>query len=213
MLSSGGVRGVALATAVGVLGAADRLREVRTVIGTSAGSVVGMLVALDYTPTEVMRLARDVDLVQGLSARHTATGRPQPRVGLADIAPSHEPRARRHGDGARTDTAHADRADVASRTGRPTSRSATSTSGPSPPRDLRDGSRDRVATYFSPDDTPDVPIEFAVRAVRLPFVFRPVDGRYVDGALVDHYPIGQSRRPRADAGRARRRRRRRRPNL
>lgn len=61
VFEGGGVKGSAYAGALQVLDRNGLLAPVRRVAGTSAGSIVALLVALGYTPDEVMQVVLDLD--------------------------------------------------------------------------------------------------------------------------------------------------------
>ena len=193
VLSSGGVRGVAHVGALralyraGWLGGDDA--GPRTVVGTSAGAVVGALVVLGYTPDEMWRVVRRTNLLSLLR-------REQRRLTLSGVLASLATRfgaiesATAELEGllrtlvARSRVADGDAdltfGELRRRTGRTLVVCATDlvTAGP---------------VYFGPATTPDTSVAYAVRAsAAIPLVFTPVGGRYTDGALVDHYPFRRS---------------------
>lgn len=191
VLSSGGVRGVAHAGALQVLATMGWIGPaIQTVVGTSAGALVGMLVALRYTPDEVVRLVREYDFSTlcdaGVRMYPSNLLRLPRAFGAVDSA--HAPlgafvttivensRVAGGDAGLSLGALH-------QRTGCALIVCATDTWTSRP-------------VYFGPESHPDMPIVEAVRAsCNIPFYFTPVDGRYVDGALVDHYPFARATDP------------------
>ena len=64
VFEGGGVKGAAYGGALQVLDRNGLLKGVKRVAGTSAGSIVAMLVALGYTPDEVLEVVSDLDFNQ-----------------------------------------------------------------------------------------------------------------------------------------------------
>ena len=214
VLSSGGLRGTAHVGAVRVLDRAGVLRRVRRYVGTSAGAFVCMLLALDYTPGEVERLAREFDVAsmldRGSVAPLEAVARLPTRYGLLCSETGTLARCLRTlvarsrvagGDpgltfgelgGIRGGDRRRDRDGTLFRTSAPSSSMPTRT----PPPDLvvcATDVRTGRAVYFSAAATPDAVVAEAVAAsCAVPFVLTPVHGVYADGALVDHYPVGRA---------------------
>lgn len=191
VLSSGGVRGVAHVGALRALFDAGWLGDdsPRTIIGTSAGAVVGALCVLGYTPREMWRVVRHTNLLSLLR-------REQRRLTLSGVLSSLATRfgaidsSKAKLEGLiRTLVARSRVADgnpdltfgeLRRRTGRTLIVCATDLIAAGP-------------IYFGPCSTPDTAVAYAVRAsAAIPLVFTPVDGRYTDGALVDHYPFYRS---------------------
>tara|TARA_B110000008_G_scaffold274277_1_gene309808 strand:- start:693 stop:1652 length:960 start_codon:yes stop_codon:yes gene_type:complete len=190
VLSSGGIRGVAHVGVLQALAQAGWIgSKVHTVIGTSAGALVGMLLVLQYTPDEIARLVREYDF-SGLS-------------GDVGMYPSHLLRVPRS-FGA-VDSKHAPLG-VFVRTVVQKSRVAKGDT------DLTLGTlKQRTScalvvcatdtwtsnpVYFGPGTHPEMPVATAViTSCNIPFYFTPVQGRYVDGALVDHYPFKMATDP------------------
>lgn len=206
VLSSGGVRGVAHTGALVELERAGLLSSVHTYVGTSAGAVVAMLLAVGYTADEVERLALGVDLRGALGQMSLAGMMTLPthygaiesgRSRLGDIVNALVRRSRamaaapRRGArrGAAAGVKSLTLAGLRARTGATLVVCATDVGSP-----LHPGADARTrALYFGPDRTPDMPVTVAVLAsCAIPLVFRPVRGRFVDGALVDHYPFRRS---------------------
>jgi NTE family protein len=61
VFEGGGVKGVAYAGALQVIGARGMLDDVRSVAGTSAGSITALVVALGFTPDEVETIIVNLD--------------------------------------------------------------------------------------------------------------------------------------------------------
>ncbi|HVR44443.1 MAG TPA: patatin-like phospholipase family protein [Thermoanaerobaculia bacterium] len=187
VFEGGGVKGTAYAGALRVLGERGLLEPVRRVGGTSAGSITALLVALGYTPEEVVRIVLAIDYGKFRDGRFLADLRRlfdrygwyegdyaeclfrclvERRLGAKDatFADLHER--------ARTDPAFKDLYVVATNL------------------DVEDW------VVFSHEDERyrDVPLAAAVRAsMSIPFYFAaPKIGgdTFVDGGVLNNYPIG-----------------------
>lgn len=170
VLSGGGVKGLAMLGAVEKLRSEGVLSKVRTVVGTSAGALIGTLVAthrdfrgaLDvicthgYKPDfDFARLASGFGLDSGKSIESLATAL------LADLPPS------------------ITFADVRKMFGTTLIVCVTNVSK-------------RRAEYLGPDTHPDMPVVLALRMTcSVPLYFSAVkfnDSWYVDGSIVDNFP-------------------------
>lgn len=181
VLSSGGVRGVAIAGAVERLEVAGLLRHVTTFIGTSAGSIIAMLLALGYSAKEVVQFAVRVDVWKTLAAAislaelmsvHRRLGIIDSREKMKQILSIMIARSRVAKDKPDITFAEAFR-----RTGMKLVVCATNLAT-------------SEAVYFDERRSPNMPIEKAIRAsCAIPFVFMPVDNKFVDGAMTVPYPV------------------------
>ena len=184
VLSSGGIRGIAIAGAVGALGSAGMLDKVKTYIGTSAGSIIAMLLAVGYTAEEVTHLSAKVDLWTTLGATIGLRNLmlvPK-ELGLIDTTGKLRNILRLLVERSRVGRCNPDLtfAQVFDRTGVRLVVCAANISNSNP-------------IYFDNASTPNMRIEKAVRAsCAIPLVFMPVDDMFVDGAIVDHFPIAAS---------------------
>jgi predicted acylesterase/phospholipase RssA len=170
VLSSGGVKGVAMLGTLHALHTVGELSQVRTVVGTSVGALVGALVAtrrdlhraLDtiaqhgYAPDfDFSRLFKEYGLDSGKCIESLFTAMVGPDNARATFADIH----RRHGIKLYV--------------------CATNLTT-------------RHAEFFGPDDHGDMPVALAVRmSCSVPLLFSAVryrDALYVDGALVNNFP-------------------------
>ncbi len=189
VFSSGGIRGLAHVGAIQVLGSVGWVgNNVRTIVGTSAGAIMGMLLALRYTPDEIVHLARkwDYSTLSEFGIYPSRLLSLHRTLGLVNSAQSplckfiqtvvQNSRVARGDKDLTLGTLH-------QRTGTELVVCATDTWTSLP-------------VYFGPMTHPDMAVATAVRAsCNIPFYFTPVDGRYVDGALVDHYPFSWTNAP------------------
>ena len=190
VLSSGGTRG---STHIGAIQALERVGWItstrpRTLVGTSAGAIVATLLILGYTPNEMERLVRGVDLNSILGDR--GHGGAINMNGLVHLLPT------RYGV-INSDTARIRKIVrtliLRSRVARGDTSLTFSELYRRTKRRLIVCATDIHASepiYFCPVRTPNTSIAFALRAsMTIPFLFTPLRGRYVDGAFTDHYPF------------------------
>lgn len=191
VLSSGGTRGVAHIGALQAFERAGWLSPVPgTLIGTSAGAIVCCLLALGYTPGEMARLAHSLDLTDLVGRRmlnlSTILTTLPTSFGVIDSSSS-EVRFALDTLIARSRVARGSATltfgELKRRTGRRLLICSTDLETSDP-------------VYFGPERSPNRSIASALRAsAAVPLIFTPCEGRYVDGALTDHYPFRASREP------------------
>lgn len=181
VLSSGGVRGVAIAGAVECLDVAGILKHITTYIGTSAGSIIAMLLALGYSATEVTKFAVQVDLWKTLGATISLSEliSVHRKLGLIDSRHKMKTILRILIASSRVakDCPNITFAEAFEKTGIRLVVCATNVVT-------------SEAVYFDERRSPDMPIEKAIRAsCAIPFAFMPVDNKFVDGAIAVPYPV------------------------
>lgn len=168
VLSGGGVKGVGMLGAVDTLRSAGLLTNVRTVVGTSAGALIGALVATRQDFKETLELIAghgytpDFDFDRfgkefGLDSGRCITSLSRTLLKASGLT----------------------FADVRSKYGVTLIVCVTNVTR-------------RRAEYLGPDTHPDMPIELAIRmSCSVPLYFSAVrhDGDwYVDGSIVDNFP-------------------------
>lgn len=168
VLSGGGMKGVAALGAVSALRRAGALRDVKRVVGTSAGALVGAALAVDRASAKLvgelagLQYVPDIDLSRMLGSLGVDSGRHLDAWIRTLLGEAYTFRGVRERHGV----------------------------------DLvvcaTDLSR-RRAEYFGPDTAPDMDVATALRmSCAIPLCFAAVrhQGRlYVDGAVTDNFPV------------------------
>lgn len=175
VLSGGGIKGIAHIGALNSLERLGILKNIKTIIGTSVGSLIGTLFVAGYTPTEMLDELNELDLAK---LKHLNVLKLIHSYGIDDgkkITSMLEKLFIRKKLSPKITFS-----ELLAKTGKTLVISATCLNT-------------RKLEYFSPETTPDMNVLFAVRmSISIPFYFIPVfyDNKiYVDGGCLSNYPI------------------------
>lgn len=183
LLSGGGLNGILHLGALQYLFEQNLLDEVTHWAGTSVGAVISLLIILNYTPHQIFQIAskfeyselRSIDLLQITTTTFGLDTTKRLRQFLASLFPKELDPAT---------TTFKTLQDVTKKT---LSITATPITYPPPLLPTLD--------IFSPSTTPDLNVIDGIMAsVALPLIFAsPLirETRYVDGGLIDNFPITQ----------------------
>lgn len=180
VISGGSVKGIALLGALQCLQDRGYIGEIRTIIGTSVGSMIGYLYAIGYSPVELMVHLCRKNFVENMISIDTIRLLRGDAIALSDFMSVQDRLERMTID----------------KIGRLLTLSQLQTAT---------GIRLVVAAcnmctglpeYLSPDNHPDMPCISAIRAsCTLPVLFEPFrygDSVYIDGGVVNNFPIDQA---------------------
>jgi predicted acylesterase/phospholipase RssA len=177
LLSSGGMRILAILGALACLEDADALRDVDTLVGTSAGSLVAYLLVLGYTPIELLALTSTHPVLTAFPDTLDLPALVDGRGGLS-FAPFQD--VLEDLTIARTGVLFTF-AQFHARFGKTLVVAAYNC-------------RTDAVEYFAPDTHPEMPVLMALRlACALPLVFKEMsyaDATYLDAALTEVLPLG-----------------------
>jgi NTE family protein len=184
VLSAGGFRGITLIGALKILEEKKILRNVTTIIGTSAGSLTGSLLTLGYKPSQMLKISLGTNFlknikmglsihdIMNLSTMYGAIDSAKKLKKIIQILIKNSPVAK-----GKPNITLRQLYKLSNQTLILCTTSLTSTS----------------AQYLSYKTHPDMKLEEAIRAsCAIPLVFAPVNNMFIDGAVVDNYPFEQS---------------------
>ena len=184
VISSGGKRTIVSVGIINELYKQDYLNNINVYIGTSGGSLLVLLLAIGYTGDEISRMICELNLI-GILCKdlmlNNILNMPT-KLGLIDSNKSFKTTLLKIISSSRVLKGNGDITFIQyyNITGKSIIICATDLKLSKP-------------IYFNYITTPNVSLEFAIRSsCAIPFLFSPVSGRYVDGALIDHYPISQA---------------------
>lgn len=194
-MSSGGRRGYAIIGAVNELVRRKALDvgRLRSIIGTSVGAVIGLLLSIGYSSREILHLCFNVDSSSLIGANIGLSEVLSIPITLGAITSESSELSRTLRILVRRSrlAVHHGIVDTDELTFDYLSRH-TDIDFQVCAADIQVG----VPVYFCTETTPGMSLVAAVCAsAAIPMVFTPVDGRYVDGGLVDPYPLHRSPHP------------------